>query len=210
MSACTASPSAWISIVFILRVELGGADTRRRFGLPEGPIVVYLGRFAEEKRVETVLEAWREVERRTDACLVLVGAGPREPRLRAMAEGRRVRWVPYQRDRDQVADLLAASDLYLAPGPVETFGLSALEAMAAGLPVLSVDAGGVSDRVHDSGAGAVYRPGDAGACAAAAIALLRGDLRSLGRLARTYAERYHSWDVAFDGIFEVYRSVVGA
>lgn len=184
------------------------AETRRRFGLPEAPLAVYLGRLTEEKKLETVLAAWREVERRTDAWLVLVGAGPREARLRAMAESHQVRWVPYQRDRDQVADLLAAADLYVAPGPAETFGLSALEAMAAGLPVLSVDAGGVADRVRASGAGALYATGDAGACATAATALLRGDLRGLGRTARAFAERYHSWDTAFDGIFAVYRELL--
>lgn len=186
-----------------------GVETRRRFGLPEAPLAIYLGRFAEEKQIETVLAAWQEVERRTDAWLVLAGAGPREPRLRALAEGRQVRWVPYQRDRDQVADLLAAADLYVAPGPAETFGLSALEAMAAGLPVLSVDVGGVADRVRESGAGALYAAGDAGACATAATALLRGDVRGLGRSARQFAERHHAWDVAFDGIFGVYHSLLG-
>jgi alpha-1,6-mannosyltransferase len=185
-------------------------ETRRRFGLPDAPLALYLGRFAEEKQLETVLAAWREVERRTDAWLVLVGAGPREARLRAMAEGLQVRWVSYQRQRDLVADLLAAADLYVAPGPAETFGLSAIEAMAAGLPVLSVDAGGVADRVRDSGAGALYAPGDVGACATAATELFRGDIRGLGRTAREFAERHHSWDAAFDGIVGVYRSLLGA
>lgn len=184
------------------------AETRRRFGLPDAPLAIYVGRFAEEKQLETVLAAWGEVERRTDAWLVLVGAGPREPRLRAMAESHQVRWIPYQRDRGQLADLLAAADLYIAPGPAETFGLSALEAMAAGLPVLSVEAGGVADRVRASGAGALYTPGDPGACATAATELLRGDLRSLGLTARAFAERHHSWDAAFDGIFAAYRALL--
>jgi alpha-1,6-mannosyltransferase len=187
-----------------------GRDTRRRHGLPDAPLALYLGRFAEEKRIETVLAGWQEVERRTGAWLVLVGAGPREPRLRAMAEGRQVRWVPYLSDRSQVADLLAACDLYVAPGPAETFGLSALEAMASGTPVLAVDSGGVADRVRASGAGALYAPGDAGACAEAAIALFRGDLRSLGATARAFAERHHSWQSAFEGIFETYRTVLAA
>jgi alpha-1,6-mannosyltransferase len=186
-----------------------GARVRSRHGLPDAPLAAYLGRFTEEKQIETVLGAWREVERRTGAWLVLVGAGPREPRLRAMAEGRQVRWVPYLRDRGQVADLLAACDLYVAPGPAETFGLSALEAMACGTPVLSVDAGGAADRVQVSGAGALYAVGDAGACAEAAITLLRSDLHRLGQTARAFAEQHHSWRRAFDGIFETYRRVLG-
>jgi alpha-1,6-mannosyltransferase len=183
-------------------------DTRRRLGLPDAPLAVYLGRFAEEKRLETVIAAWQAVGRRTGGWLVLVGAGPREPRLRALAEGLQVRWIPYQRNRDDVADLLAACDLYIAPGPAETFGLSALEAMASGTPVLAVDSGGVADRVRTSGAGAVYAPGDPAACAEAAGGILMGDLRGLGKAARTFAEQHHAWDRAFDGIFRVYRRLL--
>jgi len=183
-------------------------ETRRRLGLPEAPLAVYLGRFTEEKQIETLLAAWREVERRSDAWLLLVGAGPREARLRKTCEARRVRWIPFLQDRGDVADLLAASDLYLSPGPAETFGLSALEAMASGTPVLSVDVGGVADRVEASGAGARYPLGNADACASAALALLRGDLGASGQRAREFAERHHSWQVAFAGIFDVYRSVL--
>lgn len=184
------------------------AETRRRFGLPDAPLAIFVGRFAGEKQIETVLTAWHEIARRTDAWLVLVGAGPREAELRARAEGRQVRWVPYQRDREALADLLAAADLYVAPGPAETFGLSALEGMASGLPVLSVDAGGVADRVRESGAGALYAPGDPAACAEAAITLLRGDPAALGRSARAFAERHHGYRQAFDGIVAVYREVL--
>lgn len=185
-------------------------ETRRKFGLPDAPLAIFVGRFAGEKQIDTVLSAWHEVARRTDAWLVLVGAGPREAILRARAEGLPVRWIPYQRDRDGLADLLAAADLYVAPGPAETFGLSALEAMASGLPVLSVDAGGVADRVRESGAGALYAIADVQACVEAATSLLRGDLAALGRSARAFAERRHGYRQAFDGIFEVYRKVLAA
>lgn len=184
------------------------AETRRRFGLPDAPLAIFVGRFAGEKQIDVVLAAWHEIARRTDAWLVLVGAGPREGVLRARAEGLQIRWIPYQRDRDVLADLLAAADLYVAPGPAETFGLSALEGMASGLPVLSVDAGGVADRVRESGAGALYAMGDVQACIEAATSLLRGDLAALGRSARAFAERKHGYRAAFDGIFQVYRRVL--
>lgn len=184
------------------------SETRRRYQLPDAPLAVYLGRFAEEKQIETVIYAWSEVERRTDAWLVLVGAGPRTARLRALSEGLQVRFVEYVRDRREVARLLAAAEICVAPGPAESFGLSALEAMATGTPVLSVDAGGVADRVRASGAGALYAEGDVGACAEAALTLLRGDRQVLGGVARAYAERHHAWRTAFDGITDVYRRVL--
>jgi alpha-1,6-mannosyltransferase len=170
---------------------------------------VFLGRLAREKQLDVVLEAWPEVERRTGATLLLVGDGPARRRLEAHSESRRVVWLPFVSDRNLTADLLAAADLYVAPGPAETFGLSALEAMAAGIPVLSVDRGGVADRIRVSGAGALYPAGDPHALAEAAIRLLHGDLRSLGQTARRYAEEHHSWPAAFGRIFEVYREVLG-
>lgn len=182
--------------------------TRSRHDLPDAPLAVYLGRFAEEKRIDTVIAAWRTVGRRTGGWLVLIGAGPSESRLRALADGLQIRWIPYRRSREEVADLLAACDLYIAPGPAETFGLSALEAMASGTPVLAVDAGGVADRVRSSGAGAVYALGDPAACAEAATAMLAGDLPGLGKAARAFAERQHSWSSALDGIFNVYRRLL--
>lgn len=184
-------------------------ETRRRYGLPDAPLAIYVGRFAGEKQIETVLDAWPEVTRKTGARLVMVGAGPREQRLRAHAPGAAVHWIPYLRDRDQLADLVAAADLYVAPGPAETFGLSALEAMASGLPVLSVDSGGVADRVRQSGAGALYALGDAAACARAACDVIDGNPAALGQQARLFAERHHSWSTAFDGITEVYRQILG-
>ena len=185
-------------------------ETRRRFGLPDAPLAIYVGRFAGEKQLETVLDAWHDVTRRTDARLVLVGAGPREQRLRARATRVAVHWIPYLRDRDTLADLVAAADLYVAPGPAETFGLSALEAMASGLPVLSVDSGGVADRVRQSGTGVLYATGDHDACREAAITLLQGDLAGMGRTARQFTEQHHSWTTAFDGIVAVYRQILAA
>ena len=191
-----------------LRAE--APETRRRYNLPDAPLALYLGRFTEEKQLDLLLGAWPEVERRTGAWLVLVGAGPREARLRALAEGKQVRFIPYVRDRHEVARLLAAAELYLSPGPAESFGLSALEAMATGTPVLSVEAGGVADRVRASGAGALYAVGDTNACAEAALTLLRGGRQALGQVARGFAERHHAWDQAFDGIFAVYRSLLAS
>lgn len=192
------------------RHRADAAETRKRYALPEAPLVVYLGRFAEEKQIDTVLDAWPTIEQRTGAWLVLVGAGPREARLRARAEGRQVRFIPYVRDRAEVARLLAAAELCVAPGPAESFGLSALEAMASGTPVLSVDAGGVAERVRASGAGALYAAGDLQACAEAAVTLLRAGRAGLEPVARGYTERHHSWATAFDGIFAVYRQVLAA
>src|SRR5688572_1896704 len=87
------------------------AETRRRFGLPEGPLALYVGRLAAEKDLDLLLSAWLEVERRTGARLALVGAGPAVRSLRRSKGGARALWLPYERDRDLLADLYASVDL---------------------------------------------------------------------------------------------------
>ena len=182
--------------------------TRRRLGLPEGLLGLYVGRFAGEKEIDLVLGAWHEVERRTGARLVLAGAGPAEASLRRAPGGDRAIWLPYERNRERLADLYGAVDLYVAPGPAETFGLSAMEALASGLPIVSVDQGGVAEAVTRSGAGRRYAAGDAGHFAEVAVALLDADLRALGATGRAFAEAHHSWPQVFDRLFEVYAGIV--
>jgi alpha-1,6-mannosyltransferase len=184
------------------------ADTRRRHGLPEGPLAIYVGRLAVEKEVDLLLTAWPEVERRTGARLVLVGDGPARRRLRRRAGSDRLFWLPFQRDRHRLADLLAAADLAIAPCSIETFGLSALEALSTGTPLLSADRGGVAETVGRSGAGATFASGDRGALTEAAVRLLQGDLAALGAAGRRYAEADHGWDAVLDRIFDVYRGIL--
>ena len=183
-------------------------DMRRQFGLPSGPLAIYCGRFAREKHLDVLIRAWPAVERKTGATLALVGDGPSAGWFRRLPGAERVRWLPFERDRSLLAGLLASADLYVAPGPAETFGLAALEALASGTPVLSVDSGGVPEIVRRSGAGDIYPVGDAGALADQAISLFGRDLPALGQRGRAHAEREHAWPHVFDRIFSVYRSLV--
>lgn len=187
-------------------------ETKERLGLPQdAPVVAFVGRFAREKEIDVLIRAWPEIARRTDAYLLMVGDGPRREYLQGLAENHeRLLWMPYENDREQLANLLAAVDLVVAPGSIETFGLSALEALASGTPVLSADRGGVSEQVEASGAGATFAAGDPASLSDAAIELLGSDLLGLGRRGRAYAEREHSWDSVFDRIFDLYRHVLAA
>lgn len=185
-------------------------DTRARFGLPDAPLAGFVGRFAREKELQVVLDGWEAVERRTGARLVLVGAGPLEAQLRAHRYGSRVTFVPYQTRRDAIADLLAAFNVYLAPGRIETFGLSSLEALASGTPVLSANEGAVPEQVAASGAGRTFMAGDSISLANEAIALFESDVPQLGRQGRTYAQAEHSWDHVFERLFAVYRDVLAS
>lgn len=220
-SAFSANDLAREGITRIAKVPLGvdlerftprrrefAAETRRKHGMPDGPLAGFVGRFASEKELDVVLDAWGEVERRTGARLVLVGTGPLESMLRAHKYGPRVTFLPFEADREVLANMLAAFDVYIAPGSIETFGLSSLEALASGTPVLSADQGGVSEQVAASGAGRTFESGISASLAEEAITLFSQDLDALGRMGRIYAETEHSWDTVFDRLFEVYRDVL--
>ncbi len=186
------------------------AEVRARLGLPgDAPVALWLGRFAHEKHVHVAAAAWPAVWRRTGAVLAFVGAGPRRERLREAAAGcPGIRVLPFQADRDAIADLHAAADCFVATGPNETFGLAPLEALASGTPLLAADHGAVREHVDRSGAGRLFRVGDAGSLAEEAVALLGQDLAALGAAGRAFAEREHDWRVVFDRLVATYREVV--
>ena len=119
-------------------------------------------------------------------------------------------FIPFQPDREVLADLLAAFDIYVAPGRIETFGLSSLEALASATPVLSANEGGVAEQVANSHAGRTFVAGNAASLAEEAIAMFSGDLRLAGTHGRSYAEREHAWDNVFDRLTDVYRGVVSS
>jgi alpha-1,6-mannosyltransferase len=186
------------------------ALTRRMAGLSLRPLVLYVGRLAREKDLDTLIDGWRLAQSRIDAELAIVGNGPRSAALRARARGLRVRFLPHVSNRGRLAQLVAAADLCVAPSPVETFGLSAVEAMASGVPVLAAHRGGVAELVDRSRAGVHFTSGSAASLAEALATLLRTDLRGLGAAGRRYAEREHDWNRVLDRLFTVYRSLVTA
>jgi glycosyltransferase involved in cell wall biosynthesis len=107
---------------------------------------IYLGKFAPQKRVDLLLEAFAVLAaERGDLELTLVGSGPLEDGLRARAAhlglSERVHLVPPV-THDEVPALLHAHDLLVHPSSIETFGMTTVEAVACGLPVLVTASGG--------------------------------------------------------------------
>ncbi len=198
-----------VDLVHFTPERRANADaTRAAWQLPaDGPLFTFVGRFAHEKELEVLLDAWPAIEKRSGASLVMAGDGPLRAALQARSRGARVFWLPFIPDRTRLADLYAASSVYMATSPHETFGLSPLEAMASGTPVLAADGGGVREHVLHSGAGGIFTPGDAGELAERALELLNDDLVSHGVRARAFAEREHSWESVFDRVFAVYEHI---
>ncbi len=169
---------------------------RPRFGIPPGaPLVITVGRLAREKRFDVLLSAFSMAAGGTPARLLVVGGGPQAEGLRRAAADRGVGGQVIfagPLDHDRVLDCYAAADLFAFSSPTETQGLVVVEAMAAGLAVAAVGAGGVSEVVSDGETGLLTGL-DAGALGAAIGRLLgdqelRGRLSAAGRAAaRAYA-----------------------
>jgi alpha-1,6-mannosyltransferase len=183
--------------------------TRRLAGISDRPVVLFVGRLARDKELETLIDGWRLAEPSIDAQLVIVGSGPRSTPLRARARGLRVQWLPYVANRRRLAHLMAAADVYAAPSSVETFGLSAIEALASGVPVLTADRGGVAELVERSGAGVQFESASPGSAAERLAAILQADLPALGARGRAYVEREHGWTRVLDHLFTTYDGLIG-
>lgn len=126
-----------------LRAELTPADTA---------LLVMASRLSAEKRPSLAIEAVRELAAAgVDVRLVSAGTGAIEASVRSLARGLPVTFLGFVPERERVAALLATADVVIAPGPIETFGLAALEALASGTPVVVNAASALPDVVGDAG-----------------------------------------------------------
>jgi N-acetyl-alpha-D-glucosaminyl L-malate synthase BshA len=159
------------------------------------PVAIHVSNFRAVKRVPWLVEAFAEASRGTDARLALVGDGPEEPAAleRATALGVLDR-VDFHGMRDDLPELLARADVFCLSSSTESFGLSALEAMATGTPVVATRVGGVPEVVRDGETGYLVDRDDRAGFAARLRALFddRARARALGAAARADAvERFH-------------------
>jgi phosphatidylinositol alpha 1,6-mannosyltransferase len=174
------------------------AEVRARLA-PSGEVLVgFVGRLAAEKQVEdlAVLNDLPGIR------LVIIGDGPERERLTRCLPGAHFTGVLSGKD---LSEALASLDIVVHPGPYETFCQVAQEAMASGLPVVAVGAGGLLDLVDSSRTGWLYPPGDLQALRSH-VADLVGDLwkrRAMGTAAH-HKVRARTWPVVCDRLMRHY------
>jgi N-acetyl-alpha-D-glucosaminyl L-malate synthase BshA len=150
---------------------------RRQIG-EDRKLLMHISNFRPVKRVLDVVRIFARVRKEIPSALVMVGDGP--DRLAAEEEARALGLaddVHFLGRIDPVAPLLASADLYLLPTDRESFGLSALEALACGVPALGYDVGGIREVVKNGVTGALRPVGDVDGLAGFAVALLRDGAR---------------------------------
>ncbi|MFI6444735.1 glycosyltransferase [Kitasatospora sp. NPDC050543] len=185
------------------------AGRRARHAGPGQVLLVLCSRLSPEKRPDRALDALAELRRRgTDAVLAVAGAGPLRARLetRARERGLPVHFLGHVADRSDLAALLACADAVLAPGPVETFGLAALEALACGTPVAVSRSSALPQLVGAAGAVAE----DSGAGFADAVHELLDRPEAERRAAARARAELYGWPAAVAGFLAAHGAAADA
>ncbi|MHB1312401.1 MAG: glycosyltransferase family 4 protein [Gemmatimonadaceae bacterium] len=184
-------------------------EWRRRLNLGDAVVFLHVGRLAAEKNVDLLLRGFAAARARLGdrAQLVIAGDGPSSRSLRTAAPPGThfVGFIDRQRD---LPALYASADAFLCASTTETLGLVILEAMASGLPVGAVAAGGVADHLRHEENGLAFAS-DATAVGDTIVRLaLDAELRRrLGAGARAWAEAIR-WDNELDRLVHSYREVI--
>jgi alpha-1,6-mannosyltransferase len=182
-------------------------DLRDRLAGPDQVMLVHCGRLSMEKRPTRSVQALaRLCAAGIDAVLVVAGDGPLRGKLVRQSEGLPVRFLDFVPDKPTLAGLLATADVVIAPGPIETFGLAALEALACGTPVVVDASSALPEVVGDAGV-AVYGEGDAFADGIAEVLRRQPEVRRLE--ARKRAEEF-SWAVSVRGFLAAHHEARSA
>ena len=187
---------------------------RRRSGLrlapPHSRVLMHASNFRAVKNIPTVIQVFAEVRKRVPVKLVMVGDGPEkagaEHRVRELGAERDVLFLGNQ---DCMEEILPLADVFLLPSSSESFGLVALEAMSAEVPVVASNAGGLPEVIENGVTGYLHDSGHVDGFVASVLRLLGDERlrRGMGRRARRVARQRFNVDDMVDRYVNVYDSL---
>ncbi len=191
------------------------AAWRARLEVGEGPLIVYVGRFVEEKRPDLLLAALPEVRRRWPGVIAAFAGQQVLPYERYLercqhliaAQREHLRFVGLVEDPAELAAFYAMADVLVLPSETECFGLVQVEAMLCGTPVVATDIPGARVPVRATGMGVLVPPRDPAALAQGIVTALAGR----GQLVRPRADIEALFSVAatVDRVEALLRQLVG-
>jgi glycosyltransferase involved in cell wall biosynthesis len=189
-----------------------GTLMRRKLGLDEQPVVMTALRLIRRKEPARLVAVFPKIlEVIPDAKLVIAGSGPEEAKLTRQIKRLDITdsvFLVGGLQKEEIALLMAAADVFVLPSRAEAFGLSVLEAAAVGLPVVCSHAGGIPEVFRDNLDAVLCPPGDDCAIARAIICLIQ-DREFANRLRRNAlgtASRF-TWEIAAQRTLRVYEKV---
>lgn len=174
-------------------------------GHPDETLLLYVGRLSTEKQVNQLRAV---LERVPNTRLAIVGDGPARASLEQHFAGTNAHFVGYLQG-EELSQAYASADVFTFTSALETFGLVVVEAMAAGLPVVSSRVGGIPDIVREGVTGYTFEVNDVEGLVAGVqkIAADRQHLEQMGHAARAFAET-QSWDTMMDEVINHYERLI--
>jgi N-acetyl-alpha-D-glucosaminyl L-malate synthase BshA len=183
---------------------------RLRLGGPGTKVLMHASNFRPVKNIPVVIQVFSEVRKRMQAKLVMVGDGPEKAGAEQLARELGVhRDVLFLGNQDCMEEMLPLADVFLLPSSSESFGLVALEAMSAEVPVVCSNAGGLPEVVEHGVTGFLHEPEHVAGHTASVLKLLGNDSmrRAMGRRGRRVAIERFSAEPVIEQYRKVYESL---
>lgn len=173
------------------RYKASASNTIREKVSPNGePIIMHVSNFRKVKRVKDVIAVFNGIQKEMAAKLVLIGDGPERYSVEQLCkELGLLEHVYFLGKQKEVEPLLMEGDLFILPSTTESFGLAALEAMAAGMPVISSNSGGLPEVNEHGFSGFLSDVGDVESMTHNALVTLN-DLETYKANARQQASKF--------------------
>ncbi|WP_299665300.1 N-acetyl-alpha-D-glucosaminyl L-malate synthase BshA [uncultured Polaribacter sp.] len=172
---------------------------------PEERILTHISNFRPVKRVEDVIRVFSEVRKKIPSKLLMIGEGPEKVKAKKLTKELKIAEdVFFLGNSTEVAKILCYTDIFLLPSQTESFGLAALEAMAAGTAVISTNTGGLPEVNIQGETGYLSNLGDVHDMAKNAISILKDDttLARFKQNAKNHAKRF-----SLENILPVYEDI---
>lgn len=159
-------------------------------------IITHISNFRPVKRILDIIKTFYNIQKTIPAKLMMVGEGPeREPAERLCRTLGITDKVVFFGNSNEIDRILCFSDLFLLPSETESFGLSALEAMASGVPVISSNTGGIPEVNEQGFSGFLSAVGDVEEMSANAVKILQDDT-TLNQFKKNAKEQARKFDIA--------------
>jgi N-acetyl-alpha-D-glucosaminyl L-malate synthase BshA len=163
---------------------------RQEFVTPDEKMLVHISNFRPVKRIMDVLAIFQRVKDQVPARLIMVGDGPERHRAEQWTrDNGMVDCIDFVGNVKEPQEILAGADLFVLPSESESFGLSALEAMALGVPVISSNTGGLPEVNKDGVSGHLCGVGEVDEMAAKSLDILN-NWESYSKGARVVASEF--------------------
>lgn len=189
------------------KYDKAGEQECKRIALakPNEKILTHISNFRPVKRVEDVIKIFYEVQKEIPSKLLLIGEGPERIKAEALTKALRLKdKVFFLGNSTEIDKILCYSDIFLLPSKTESFGLAALEAMAAKTAVISSNTGGLPEVNIHGKTGYLSNLGDVEDMAKNAISILK-DAKTLNAFKEN--AKVHAKQFSLDNILPVYEDI---